>query len=351
MLPLVSIIIPHWNGINLITDCLSSIEKSTYPNLETIVVDNNSEDDSVNRIKSEYPKVIVVENNCNEGYAGGCNRGSEIAKGEYLLFLNNDTVQITNWIEPLVSVLNKDKSVAAVQPKILNFYKKKLFDYAGGAGGEMDFLKYLDSFRYILAGEFALSTDLAQQYDSSDEIFWSSGTAFIVRRSIFEYVGKFDELFFAHMEEIDLCWRLHLAGYKVISEPQSVIYHKNAVTLPMHSEKKYYLNHRNSLLMILANYSIPLSIYVLPIRWSLDIVAIIYAILFGDWNHIKGIAKAHAWIVFHPHEIYKKRKKVKLVRKEKDKDILKKMYNGSIVYSHYIMRKNRYSELSLSLRS
>ena len=145
-------------------------------------------------------------------------------------------------------------------------------------------------------------------------------------------IGKFDELFFAHMEEIDLCWRLHLTGHKVLNEPKSIVYHKNALTLPMFSEKKYYLNHRNSLMMIVSNYKFPLSIYVLPIRWALDIVAVIYAILLGDWNHIKGIMKAHAWIVFHPQEIWKKRKRIKNIRKESDSSILEKMYRGSIVY-------------------
>ncbi len=189
------------------------------------------------------------------------------------------------------------------------------------------------------------------QYNSIKEIFWSSGTAFLVRKTSFEKAGKFYELFFAHMEEIDLCWRFHLLGYDVWSEPSSKVYHKNAVTLPMYSEKKYYLNHRNSLIMLLTNYSLPLAIYVLPIRWTLDVVAIIYAMVQGDWKHIKGIAKAHAWIVFHPRKLFRKRSEVRILRKVKDKTILRKMYNGSIVFAHYILRKNTYSELTDKPRS
>jgi GT2 family glycosyltransferase len=342
MRSLVSIIIPHWNGIGIITECLDSLQKITYPNLEIIVVDNNSSDESVNHISKNFPEVIIFENERNEGYAGGCNRGSEIAKGEYLLFLNNDTIHQPNWIEPLVSLLKENQQIAAVQPKLLNYYQKNLFDYAGAAGGMMDIFV----FPFARGRIFTEQEIDSNQYDSKKEIFWSSGTAFLVRRTAFEKAGKFDELFFAHMEEIDLCWKFHLLGFNVWSEPSSVIYHKNAVSLPMYTEKKYYLNHRNSLIMLLSNYSLPLAIYVFPIRWALDIVAIIYAILKGDWKHIKGIAKAHAWIVFHPRKLFNKRMRVKTVRKVKDKTILRKMYSGSIVFAHYILRKNRYSDLT-----
>jgi GT2 family glycosyltransferase len=343
MPPKVSIIIPHWNGIELITECLESIKKSSYTNYEIIIVDNNSEDDSVNHIKSFFPEAILIENHKNDGYAGGCNRGSEIAKGEYLLFLNNDTIHNEAWLEPLISILDNDSNIAAVQPKILNYYEKELFDYAGGCGGEIDFL----GFPFARGRIFNKQEIDTGQYNTSDEIFWSSGTAFLVRKSAFLEVNKFDEHFFAHMEEIDLCWRFHLVGYNVLSEPKSVVYHKNAVSLPMFTEKKYYLNHRNSLIMLLTNYTIPLSIYVLPIRWALDVVAMVYAIIFGDWNHIKGILKAHIWIAFHPNRIYKKRKTVKPLRNIKDRNIINKMYRGSIVYSHYILKISRYSSLKV----
>ena len=347
MQPLVSIIIPHWNGIDVITECLESLQKATYPNFEVIIVDNNSSDDSVNYLRKNFPKVIIFENKQNEGYAGGCNRGSEIAKGEYILFLNNDTVHQPNWIEPLVSLLKENPRIAAVQPKLLNYYQKNLFDYAGGAGGMMDIFV----FPFARGRIFNEQEIDSNQYNSKETIFWSSGTAFLVRKNVFEKAGKFDELFFAHMEEIDLCWRFHLLGYDVSSEPNSVVHHKNAVSLPLYTEKKYYLNHRNSLIMLLTNYSLPLAIYVLPIRWTLDIIAIIYAILMGDWKHVKGIIKAHAWIVFHPRILCRKRIKVKALRTEKDKTILRKMYRESIVFAHYILRKNRYSELTANPRS
>ena len=257
------------------------------------------------------------------------------------IFLNNDTIQNADWIDHLVAKIESDPRIAAVQPKILNYYQKDKFDYAGGAGGEMDFL----GFPFAKGRIFNEQEIDAGQYNISEEIFWSSGTAFIVRKNAFAEVGKFDELFFAHMDEIDLCWRFHMSGYQVLSEPNSVVFHKNALTLPMYSEKKYYLNHRNSLIMLISNYKLPLSIYVLPIRWALDIVAVLYAILLGDWNHIKGIMKAHTWIFLHPHQVWKKRRRIKRFRKENDRTVLNRMFRGSIVYSHYILRKNKYSEI------
>ncbi len=347
MNPIVSIIIPHWNGIEVISECLESLQKTTYPNMEIIVVDNNSTDNSVNYIRTNFPQVKISQNKSNQGYAGGCNRGAEIAQGKYLLFLNNDTIHESNWIEPLVQVMEKNAQIAAVQPKILNYYQKNLFDYAGGAGGMMDIL----IFPFARGRIFNKQEIDTGQYNSREKIFWASGTAFLVHKTAFETAGKFDELFFAHMEEIDLCWRFHLSGLEVVCEPKSVVYHKNAVSLPMYSTKKYYLNHRNSLIMLLTNYSIPLAIYVLPIRWALDVVAIIYAILHGDLNHVKGIAKAHAWIVFHPREIFRKRILSKSMRRVRDKEVIKKMYKGSIVFAHYILKKNYYSELSDKPRS
>ena len=212
MRPLVSIIVPHWNGIDIIAECLDSLHEATYPNIEIIVVDNNSTDDSVNYICNNFKNVIIFENDQNEGYAGGCNRGAEIAKGKYLLFLNNDTIHKSNWIEPLVQLLDKNTNIAAVQPKILNYYQKNLFDYAGGAGGMMDFLV----FPFARGRIFNKQEIDEDQYNSKQEIFWSSGTAFLVRKDVFEEVKGFDELFFAHMEEIDLCWRFHLMGYEVL---------------------------------------------------------------------------------------------------------------------------------------
>ncbi|MBT6866733.1 MAG: glycosyltransferase family 2 protein, partial [Candidatus Marinimicrobia bacterium] len=252
---IVSVIIPHWNGIDVLSECLDSLKKTNFDSFEIIVSENASSDGSQAWVKENHPDVILVENDKNYGYAGGCNRGANLAKGKYLLFLNNDTIQDPNWLQPLVDRLESDSSIAAVQPKILNYYKRDVFDYAGGSGGFMDIF----CFPFARGRLFLNQEKDTGQYDEAQSCFWASGTAMMVRKNIFESAGKFDETFFAHMEEIDLCWRFQAMGFKIWAEPKSIVYHKNAVSLPMHSHRKYYLNHRNSLLMLFGNFSIPLA--------------------------------------------------------------------------------------------
>ncbi|MBT7118370.1 MAG: glycosyltransferase family 2 protein, partial [Candidatus Marinimicrobia bacterium] len=229
--PIVSIIIPHWNGIDVLSECIESLKKSTLPSFEIIVSDNASSDGSQAWIKENHPDIILLENDKNYGYAGGCNYGSNIAKGEFLLFLNNDTIQDPNWLQPLVDQMKSDESIAAIQPKILNYYNRKIFDYAGGSGGHLD----LFCFPFARGRVFLEQEKDSGQYDDAQKCFWASGTAMLVRKKTFFAAGKFDETFFAHMEEIDLCWRFQAMGFQVWSEPKSVIYHKNAVSLPMHT--------------------------------------------------------------------------------------------------------------------
>ena len=340
--PKVSIIIPHWNNYPILDECLKSIYKSVYPNLEIIVVDNYSKDNSVKNIEKKFPDVILIKNLKNEGYAGGCNHGINQANGEYIIFLNNDTTHEPNWILHLVDCMETNKNIGAAQPKILNYFNDKIFDYAGGSGGHMDILGFPFARGRIFLHQ---ETDIGQ-YNNSEKIFWASGTAIIVRKDLFKKAGMFDKKFFAHMEEIDLCWKLYMMGYTVWSEPKSVVYHKNAVSLPMYSFKKYYLNHRNSLFMVSSNYSFLLTIYLLPIRIFLEIVAFFYSIYKKDWKHMYAIIKALFWLSTHPHLILKKRKQIKSIKIKNDKNIIKNMFNGSIVIKYYLMGKKTYGEIS-----
>jgi|ETNmetMinimDraft_8_1059916.scaffolds.fasta_scaffold12356_3 GT2 family glycosyltransferase len=340
-LPLVSIIIPHYNGIEILSECLDSLKATTYPEIELLVVDNGSTDDSVDWVAKNHPDVRLIKNASNEGYAGGCNGGAQVAKGELLVFLNNDTVQEEGWIEPLVETLQSDSDVAAVQPKILNYFERDLFDYAGGSGGAMDLL----CFPFARGRLFLTQEKDMGQYDDETDIFWASGSAFMVRRSDFEVAGRFDELFFAHQEEIDLQWRLHLMGRRSRVNPKSVVYHKNAVTLPAQSLNKQYLNHRNSMLMLLSNYSLPLMLYLFPIRLALEIVAIFYSLALVDFRHVFGILQSLIWILFRPHVILKRRRRVKSIRQLKDREVISRMYKGSVVLQYYIFKKRNYRDL------
>ena len=338
---IVSVIIPHWNGIDVLSECLDSLKKTNFDFFEIIVSDNASSDGSQAWVKENHPDIILVENDKNYGYAGGCNRGANLAKGKYLLFLNNDTIQDPNWLQPLVDRLESDSSIAAVQPKILNYYKRDVFDYAGGSGGFMDIF----CFPFARGRVFLNQEKDTGQYDEAQSCFWASGTAMMVRKNIFESAGKFDETFFAHMEEIDLCWRFQAMGFKIWAEPKSIVYHKNAVSLPMHSHRKYYLNHRNSLLMLFGNFSIPLAFYVGFIRLMLEWIALGYSVLKLDWNHATGILRSLVWIIFHPITLLKKRSRFSKIRRVEDGDIIKNMTKTSIVFAHYFGRKKTYLEM------
>ena len=337
----VSIVIPHWNNVDVLSECLESISKTDFENFETIVVDNASTDNSVASVRSNYPNVKLIENDKNYGYAGGCNIGAEAASGDFLIFLNNDTVQEKDWISNLIKTINSDDKIAAVQPKILNYYDRNVFDYAGGSGGHMD----IYCFPFARGRIFSFQENDEGQYNNKEKCFWSSGTCFMVRRELFQKSGGFDESFFAHMEEIDLCWRLYAMGFEVWVEPDSVVYHKNALTLPMYSHKKYYLNHRNSLLMLLGNYSIK-NIFLIGIpRLILEKIACFYSILMLDWRHFTAILRSLFWIIFHPNVIMKKRKSFSKIRTITDKKIMENMMQSSIVIKYYLLKKQAYLDI------
>ncbi len=311
-----------------------------------IVVDNASEDSSADWIEENHPEICLVRNEINEGYAGGCNRGSEKAQGEFLLFLNNDTVHDSGWLEPLVEAINENSETAAVQPKILNYFDRQLFDYAGACGGLLDIL----AFPFGRGRLFLSQERDSGQYEDEASIFWASGTALMIRKNDFEEAGEFDETFFAHQEEIDLQWRLHLMGRDVKVIPSSIVYHKNAVTLPAQSVQKHYLNHRNSVLMLLSNYSLPLTVYLFPIRVALELVALLYAFVMLDFRHLLGILKSMIWILLHPLTVLRRRRLVKSIRRVRDKTVISQMYKGSIVLDYYLLRKRSYRDLLSSPR-
>jgi len=341
LLPKVSIIIPHWNGIQILSECIDSLKQTSFDSYEIIVCDNASSDGSQQWLKDNHPDIILIENDQNLGYAGGCNRGMEIANGDYLVFLNNDTVQDRGWLDHLIRCIEHKDNIAAVQPKILNYFDRTIFDYAGGSGGHMDLFCYP-----FARGRLFLEQEKdSGQYDDPSRCFWASGTSIMVKKDLFIQAGKFDEIFFAHMEEIDLCWRLQAMGHEVWVEPKSVVLHKNAVSLPMHSHRKYYLNHRNSLLMVFSNYSFANSFYFGTIRIMLEFIALGYAMVKIDFNHVSGILRSMAWVVFHPLTIINKRKRFRLIRKLKDRDVLKKICKTPVVLAHFLAGKKTYLDI------
>lgn len=338
---LVSVIIPHYNGIKLLRDCLASLSETSYPRFEIIVVDNASTDESMSMVRKEFDEVKIVQLSSNKGYAGGCNAGIVTAKeSDYIALFNNDATADKNWLKYLVDKMESDKSISACQPKILSAQNKNVYDYSGAAGGLLDRYAYPFARGRIIA---TIEND-TNQYDTQTKLFWASGTACILRNSTLREVGLLDEKFFAHMEEIDLCWRMQLMGNKIRYVPESRVYHKSAATLSSDSFKKKYLNHRNSMLMMLKNYSFSNLVKLLPARVIIDLIAMGYSLIVLDINRFNGILAAFFWIIFHPIYILKERAKVQERRLVSDKEIRLNMFDGSIALSYYLTGKKRVSD-------
>lgn len=337
-----SIIIPHHNNYEILNDCLKSLYKSDLHNSEIIIVNNNTTDNSLHKIKKEYSEVIIVNPGLNKGYAGGCNYGVKYAKNDLLVFLNNDTEVNPHWLTNLIKKINTDSNISGVQPKILNKTNKTLFDYAGGSGGFID--KYCYPFT---RGRLfhTIESDIGQ-YDKSIKIFWASGTGFITKKEIFINMGGFDENLFAHMEEIDYHWKCQLNGYSIYIEPKSIIYHLGGGTLSYQSSYKTYLNHRNSLILLLSNYNMLNTIKFLIPRLFMELISIAKDMLTFRFLHSLAQIKAIIWILIHPHIILNKRIKIGEVRKLSDDDLLNNIIlSKSIVYQYFINNKKKYSDI------
>jgi len=328
--PLVSIVIPHWNHREVLADCLQSLQKTEYDPLEIIVVDNHSEDDSVAYVREHFPEVHLVENKENRGFAGGCNDGAARAQGEYILILNNDTTQEPDWITELVRFMETNPSIGVAQPKLINAKNPESFDYSGAAGGFMD--RY--GFPFARGRIFESVEEDTGQYDTPIQVFWASGTACIVRTKMYRQIGLFDETFFAHMEEIDMDWRAQLAGWDIAVVPQSKIYHHSGFTLPPESPFKKYLNHRNSVFMLLSNYQPWNTLWRGMQRWLLDWMALFFTVVRRDFSRSTAIIKAWFWIISHPHLIRRKRKRVAAIRQRSDREMDQRLYSASIALEY-----------------
>lgn len=342
--PLVSIIIPHFNGNEILRRCLESLAAAEYSNREVILVDNASTDGSAEEVAQRFPEVVLIRNSENLGYAGGCNSGLRYARGEYLVFLNNDTVVEPDWLIHLVQAGESNRRIAACQPKLLSIHDKTMFDYAGAAGGEIDIFGYPFCRGRIF---FTCEKDEGQ-YDEGGGIFWASGTCLFIRKSAWEQLGGFDEDFFAHMEEIDLNWRLHLVGYRVVAAPQSRVYHSAGATLKPESPQKIFLNHRNNLIMILKNYESKNLLWIFPIRIFFDLLTLFYSLLRLDTVRAKAVVSALIYVLVNRKAIKLKRKSVQILRQIPDARIFEKMYRGSIVFAYFIRRIRRYGDLGIN---
>ncbi len=336
--PSVAVVIIHWNKRSLLEQFLPSVVKSTYPNLKIYVADNFSSDDSVAWLAQNYPQIGCIKLDANYGYAGGYNRALQQITADYFVLLNNDVEVPGNWIEPVIAVMESKPGIAAAQPKILQYAPQSMFEYAGAAGGFMDKMGYV----FCRGRLFEHLEEDRQQYNDTVEIFWASGACFFVKSAAFKEAGGFDEHFFAHMEEVDLCWRLKLIGYQVMAVGSSEVYHVGGSTLQKANAQKTYLNFRNSLIMLLKNLPAGQLWWFIFVRSSMDLLSSIYFLMNAQTDHCWAVHRAHVAFFFHFGKWFKLRKTVK---RNVPQSQLTGIYKGSIVFKHFIQKKQTYPEL------
>ena len=334
--PSVAVVILNWNGKSFLEKFLPSVMESTYKNLNVIVADNASDDDSIDFLKKYYPAVKILLSNTNEGFAKGYNSALKQVSTDYYILLNSDIQVTPGWIEPVISLMESDEKIGACQPKILSFKQRKQFEYAGACGGFIDKLGY----PFTRGRIFETCEIDSGQYDNSTQIFWATGAALFVRARVFHELNGFDEFFFAHQEEIDLCWRMQRKGYSIYVVPSSVVYHVGGGTLPMGDRKKVYLNFRNNLVMMTKNLPVLERIWKIPLRIILDIIAAYRSLIDGNFSTFISIASAH----LHYAEWVLTGNRGKKLSKIKMKNILP-VYDGSIVWQYYIKQKKTFSEI------
>jgi len=336
----VAIVILNWNGEKLLPKFLPSvIAHSKIEGAEVIVADNASTDTSVEVMETQFPDIRCLVLDKNYGFAEGYNQALSQIDAEYYMLLNSDVEVTPYWLEPLLKYMDANSDVAACGPKILDYKKKTHFEYAGAAGGFID--QY--GFPFCRGRIFVEIEEDNKQYDSIKDVLWASGCALMVRAKEYHEQGGLDKDFFAHMEEIDFCWRLNNRGLRVVNIPQSKVYHVGGASLNMGSPRKTYLNFRNSLLMIYKNTDDDILRKVLKKRRRLDFIAAVKFLLTDGAAHYEA--------VFQAHEDFQK-----AIPKfqEKRNDNLKKatgkhplVLTQSIVSSFYLKRKKRFTDYQL----
>jgi len=332
--PQVSVIIITWNALPLLQRCFPSVAASTYPRLEIIVADNASTDGSVTWIRQHFPEVRIVQHPRNWFFSRGNNEAIRKARGEFVILLNNDVEVSAGWIEPLVDALVATPDVGAAQPKMLQYHERTQFEYAGAAGG------FIDQYGYpFTRGRIfdVLEAD-AGQYDDRRDVFWASGAAMALRREALSASGLLDEQFEMHMEEIDLCWRLHRNGYRVQIVPESQVYHLGGSSLPKGAARKTYYNFRNNLLMLYKNLSPQQWRRTFPRRALLDAMAALRSIARGEGATAGAVLRAYS-------DAHRMRRVYKHQRPPDGTPLPRHIYRGSIAAEHYLRGVRRFSEL------
>lgn len=334
----VAVVVLGYNSLDYLKKFLPTILKTSYQDYTLVYVDNGSSDESVPYVSEHFPEVEIFRIYNNKGFANGYQESLPYIKAEYFVLLNSDIAVTEGWLDPLVEQMEQDPKIGACQPKMLHEPKPELFDYAGASGGFMDAFCYPFCrgrlFHHIEADE--------KQYEDVCEIFWASGAAMLIRSELFHQLGGLDEAFFAHMEEIDLCWRVRNAGYKIVVVPKSVVYHVGGSVITYGSFSKLYHNYRNNLIMMFKNLSLGKLLVLLPMRMTLDFIALIRAIITGNFTEWKAIHVAHFNFVFGLNKWIKARK---AAQKHVNSPNLNGWYKKSLIIAVFIKGKTKFSQL------
>ncbi len=341
--PEVAIAILNYNGVEYLESFLPLMGDSYSGNAKIYVIDNRSTDESISYLQEWHPEVEIIALDQNYGFAGGYNEGLKQIDAAYVAVVNSDLQVTDKWLDPIITRLKANPDIACVQPKVRSLENKEAFEYAGAAGGLIDVFSYP-----LCRGRIFNSVEADDhQYDEATDIFWASGAAMVIRTALMKSIGGFDADYFAHQEEIDLCWRLKNAGYRIAYEPLSVVYHLGGGTLSYDHPRKIYLNFRNNLVTIMKNEATATLLWKVPIRVILDIVAMCKFLLTGQLSAATSVAKALFYVISHLGSILKKRRRVKSVvaaHKIGDATQAGKL-NKSIIWSYYVLGKKTFQSL------
>lgn len=333
----VAVVILNWNGRDWLENFIPNVIENSADHATIVVADNASTDDSVEWLQRNHPQVVIVQNDKNHGFAGGYNEGLKKVDAEYFMLLNSDVEVTRDWLVPLIAQLDQHENVAVVMPKILSWHKKDTFEHAGAVGGFMD----KNAFPFCRGRIFADVEQDNGQYDTAREIFWATGCAYLIRSKLYNENGGFDADFFAHMEEIDLCWRLKNQGYRIMCEPASQVYHVGGGALPYESPRKTYLNFRNNLYLLTKNYTGGILFFKVFWRLTLDGIAGTKFLFSGQFKHVWAVIKAHFSFYGKLGTTMRKRKALK---KQHRNINLAGMYRRNLIWQFFAKGRKKFSD-------
>lgn len=336
----VAVVILNFNGKKFLEKFLPSVTSHSKGH-HIVLADNNSSDDSINFVKESYPEIQIVKNPVNTGFAQGYNDALRYVNAEYYVLLNSDVEVSPGWIEYIITLMDANPQIAACQPKIMDYNNKHKFEYAGASGGFID--KY--GYPFCRGRVFNNLEEDKGQYNDVAEIFWATGACMFVRAKAYWEVGGFDGDYFAHMEEIDLCWRLKNIGYKIYVHPSSIVYHVGGGTLEV-SPHKTYLNFRNNLITLTKNYPGPFLFFKILFRLKLDGIAALKFLSDGQPGHLLAVLKAHFSYYGRLPKTLSKRKQMK--HHSKFHFNLGHIYTRNIVMEFFVRKKKNFSDLDRS---